>query len=329
MAPSRLRSNEPCWCGSAKKLKRCHGAHPRRTAVGKGAVSPRRVVPETIVAPPYVATRSRSPKVGFQVFTDPADLAALRRSGAVAAEVLLEVGAAVAPGVTTEELDRVAHDAYLGRGAYPSDLGYGTYEKSVCTSVNEVVCHGIPDDRPLAEGDVVNVDVTGYLEGFHGDTSATFLVGEVDEPTRALVETTRRATLAGIAAARPGAPVRAIGEAVTAMAFEHGYGVVREYGGHGTGRVFHSAPWIPHHVDPRATDPLPVGLVFTVEPMLTAGAPGIAQWDDGWTIVTRDGLVSAQFEHTVLLTDNGPELLTVTADGRSAVGTLTEATTVA
>ncbi|MBA2497231.1 MAG: type I methionyl aminopeptidase [Acidimicrobiia bacterium] len=325
MVPPRLRSNDPCWCGSGKKLKRCHGAHPRRPAVRKGEVSPRRDVPDAIVRPPYVATRTRSPREGVQVFTDPAEVVALRHSGAVAAEILLEVGAAVEVGVTTDELDRIAHEAYLSRGAYPSDLGYGTYGKSVCTSVNEVVCHGIPDSRPLADGDVVNVDVTGYVGGFHGDTSATFLVGDVDEPTRALIEATRRATLAGITATRSGVPLRAIGEAVTAVAFEHGYGVVREYGGHGTGRTFHSAPWVAHTVDPRATEPLVVGMVFTVEPMLTAGAPDIVQWDDGWTIVTRDGLVSAQFEHTVLLTEDGPELLTVTADGRTAVGTLTTA----
>ena len=184
---SRLRANEPCWCGSRSKLKRCHGDHERyrRHAVRPGAVGPMRTVDASIPRPPYVGTGRRSPPSGYQIIDGDA-LVRLRRACRVAAEVLEEAGAAVAPGVTTDELDAIAHAAYLARGAYPSTLGYGTYTKSVCTSVNEIVCHGIPDDRPLRDGDIVNIDVTAYVDGMHGDTSATFAVGgfdALDEPT--------------------------------------------------------------------------------------------------------------------------------------------------
>ena len=234
----------------------------------------------------------------------------------VAAEVLVEAGAAVTPGITTDEIDAIAHAAYIARGAYPSTLGYGTYTKSVCTSVNEIVCHGIPDDRPLGEGDIVNIDVTAYIDGMHGDTSATFAVGgfdALDEPTRALVDTTREATLAGIAAVAPGRQLREIGRAVESLASARGYGVVRDYGGHGIGEIFHAPPHV-SHVDARA-DPLTLvpGLCFTVEPMITAGVHTHHEWDDGWTVATDDGLPCAQFEHTVIVTDDGVEVLTVTA----------------
>lgn len=250
------------------------------------------------------------------------DLERMRRAGRVAAEVLLEVGAAAAPGVTTDHLDAVAHAAYLARGAVPSTLGYGTYVKSVCTSVNDVVCHGIPDDRPLVVGDIVNIDVTAYIDGVHGDTSATFAVGGVgvlDEPTAALVETTCRATYAGIEALGPGRPVRVIGRAVESVAAARGFAVVREYGGHGIGHQFHGAPHVSHVDDRRSTYELEPGSCLTVEPMLTAGSADTEEWDDGWTVATVDGLPSAQFEHTLCVTDDGVEILTVTAAGDTAV----------
>jgi methionyl aminopeptidase len=183
-------------------------------------IGPIRAVDASITRPPYVGTGRRSPPSSRQIIAGDA-LVRLRNACRVAAEVLVEAGAAVAPGVTTDELDAIAHAAYVARGAYPSTLGYGTYTKSVCTSVNEIVCHGIPDDRPLRDGDIVNIDVTAYIDGMHGDTSATFAVGgfdALDEPTRALVETTREATLAGIAAVAPGRPLRDIGRAVAASA---------------------------------------------------------------------------------------------------------------
>jgi methionyl aminopeptidase len=316
---NRLRSNDACWCGSKKKLKRCHGDFSRahRAPVRAGAVGPLRPVPSDIKAPDYVTTGNPGPPVIQQLSGEKLDR--LRLASRLAAEVLLEVGAAVAPGVTTDQLDEVAHAAYLARGAYPSTLSYRGYSKSLCTSVNEVICHGIPDDRPLADGDIVNLDITAYIEGMHGDTSATFLVGSVDPTVRALVETTREATYAGIAAVRPGAPVRVIGEAITALAHARGFGVVKEYGGHGIGEVFHAAPHIPHHVERGASAILLPGMCFTVEPMLTAGSAGLHLWDDGWTVVTDDGLPSAQFEHTVVVTETGVEILTRTGDGTTAV----------
>jgi methionyl aminopeptidase len=314
---SRLRANDPCWCGSRAKLKRCHGDHERhrRNAVRPGVIGPIRAVDASITRPPYVGTGRRSPPSSRQIIAGDA-LVRLRNACRVAADVLVEAGAAVAPGVTTDELDAIAHAAYVARGAYPSTLGYGTYTKSVCTSVNEIVCHGIPDDRPLRNGDIVNIDVTAYIDGMHGDTSATFVVGgfdALDEPTRALVETTREATFAGIAAVAPGRPLRDIGKAVESLASERGFGVVRDYGGHGIGEVFHGPPHV-SHVD-APTDPMTLvpGLCFTVEPMITAGVRTHHEWDDGWTVATDDGLPCAQFEHTVIVTDTGVEVLTVTA----------------
>jgi methionyl aminopeptidase len=319
---NRLRANDGCWCGSHSKLKRCHGDHERvrRPPLEPGDVGPIRAVPAGIARPPYVGDRVRGPRVK-QVF-DAAGLERMRVAGRVAAEVLLATGRAVRPGATTDELDRVAHEAYLALGAYPSTLGYGTYTKSICTSVNEVVCHGIPDDRPLEHGDIVNVDVTAYVDGVHGDTSATFAVGgseELDEPTAALVRTTCEATMRGIAAVAPGRQLRQIGRVIESYAGARGFGVVRDYGGHGIGEVFHAEPHI-HHVEVSddVTRFVP-GMCFTVEPMLTAGTHRHEDWDDGWTVVTQDRLPSAQFEHTVAVTDDGVEVLTVTGCGDSAV----------
>ncbi len=311
----RLRNGDNCWCGSGHKLKRCHGDHRsvKRTPVAAGVVAPRLLVPRDIVAPSYVV-EGRIPSAGLQIFTDPAEVAAMRAACRVAAEVLAETAAAVAPGVTTDELDRIAHEGYLRRGAYPSTLGYGSYMKSICTSVNEVICHGIPDSRPLQLGDIVNIDVTAYLGGFHGDCSATFAVGgdaALDEPTRALVRTTEEALHRGIAEVAPGRTVRVIGAAIETFAHRRGYGVVADYGGHGIGRVFHAPPHIHHTDDPSSTTTMVPGMVFTIEPMLTAGAPNHRVWADDWTVVTTDRLPSAQFEHTVMVTDDGVEILTV------------------
>ena len=244
----------------------------------------------------------------------------------IGAEVLLRTGAAVAPGVTTDALDAVAHDAYIELGAYPSTLCYGgsrLYTKSICTSVNGVICHGIPDSRPLEEGDIVNVDVTAYAHGMHGDTSATFLVGDVSEPVRALVETTREATLMGIAAVRPGERLRLIAETIEPFARSRGYGVVREYGGHGIGETFHAAPHINHCVERNDTAIAQPGMTFTIEPMLTTGNPAYTVADDLWTEHVDDAMPSAQFEHTVLVTEAGAEILTVTERGETAVGEVT------
>jgi methionyl aminopeptidase len=253
----------------------------------------------------------------FQI-QDDESLPRLRRACRVAAEVLVEAGAAVAPGVTTDQIDAIAHQAYLERGAYPSDLHYKGFTKSVCTSVNGVICHGIPDDRPLEEGDIVNIDVTAFIDGMHGDTSATFVVGDIDEPTLALVETTREATLRGIAAVRPGEPLRRIGEAIEPFARSRGFTVVREYGGHGIGATFHAAPHIHHHIERDDDHLFQVGMSFTIEPLLLTGSTSFTQADDGWTEHIDDDMPSAQFEHTLIVTETGAEILTVTTDDTRA-----------
>lgn len=234
----------------------------------------------------------------------------MRRASRAAAEVLEEIGRLVAPGVTTDAIDRAAHAAYIARGGYPSPLNYHGFPKSICASVNEVVCHGIPDDRPLAEGDIVNLDVTIFLDGMHGDTSATYPVGAVDAASLRLIEVTRECLALGVAAVKPGAPFRDIGRAIEPHARKHGYGIVRRYGGHGIGASFHNDLHVPHHDDPRATRRMEPGMVFTIEPMLTVGAWAVHEWGDGWTVVTADGQRSAQFEHTVLVTEAGAEVLT-------------------
>jgi methionyl aminopeptidase len=309
----RRRGNDVCWCGRPAKYKRCHGdraALADRRPVGLGAAASSGVVPEAIPRPPYLASGGVPAPAGPQIVTG-ADLDRLRHAGRVAAVVLAEAGAAVAAGVTTAELDAIAHDAYVREGAYPSTLGYRGYRHSVCTSVNEVACHGIPDSRPMLDGDIVNIDVTAYVDGYHGDTSATYVVGAAPALLLDLVTTTEASLRAGIDAVRPGRPVRDIGRATQAVAAARGYGVVDLYGGHGIGTAFHAAPHI-HHVDePRATTVMVPGMAFTIEPMLTIGTIDLVPWADGWTEVTADGLPSAQFEHTVVVTDTGAELVTV------------------
>jgi methionyl aminopeptidase len=301
-----LKANDPCWCRSGRKYKRCHKDEPR---LRPGRVGPPRAVPADIAAPHYAATGGGSRR-GEPMVKPPEVLAAMRRTGKLAAAILAETGAAVAPGVTTDELDRIAHEAHLRVGAYPSPLNYRGFPKSICTSVNEVICHGIPDDRPLAEGDIVNLDVTTYAEGVHGDTNATFCVGRVDEGSRRLVQVTRECLERGIAAVGPGRPLSDIGRAIEEHATRHGFSVVRTFVGHGIGREFHAEPSVPHYFDPAADLRLEPGMTFTIEPMIAMGDPRERIWPDGWTAVTVDGLRCAQFEHTVAVTDDGVEVLT-------------------
>jgi methionyl aminopeptidase len=236
----------------------------------------------------------------------------MRVAGRAAAEILQTVGAAVAPGVTTDELDALCHDECIKRGGYPSPLNYGAFPKSLCTSVNEVICHGIPDDRALIDGDIVNLDVTIYLDGVHGDTNATFPVGQIDDASADLVRVTHECLERGIAAVQPGRQVRQIGRAIQAHAEAHGYGVVRAFVGHGIAEQFHTDLQIPHYDDPRATTVIEPGMTFTIEPMITMGAWQHEIWDDNWTAVTVDRKRTAQFEHTLLVTDDGAEILTST-----------------
>jgi methionyl aminopeptidase len=300
-----LRGNDDCWCGSGKKYKRCH----RMQLLRAGAVGPRRDVPEHIARPDYVATGEPVRATESMVKT-PDVIARMRTACRIARDVLADTGAAVAPGVTTDELDRVAHEAHVARDVYPSPLGYRGFPKSVCTSVNEVICHGIPDDRPLADGDIVNVDVTVFVDGVHGDTNATFLVGRVDPRSKRLVQVTRECLDHAIGAVRPGAPVSDIGRAIEQHAHANGFFVVRTFVGHGIGEVFHGPPQVPHYYEPAARTTLEPGMTFTIEPMITMGSIDAVIWDDGWTAVTADGSRTAQFEHTVLVTDTGVDVLT-------------------
>ena len=282
-----------------------------RARVRAGRVSPERPVPPHIPRPPYV----HGPGALVPSFP-PGELAdRMRRAGHAAREVLLEIAPAVRPGVTTDELDRICHDACIARGGYPSPLLYKGYPKSLCTSVNEVICHGIPDDRELLEGDIVNCDVTIYLDGVHGDHSETFCVGECDPEAARLVRVTRECLWHGIAAALPGGRVYDIGRAIQSHAEDEGFGVVRMFVGHGVGREFHTAPSVPHYFDPHADQVLEPGLTFTIEPMITAGAYEVGRiWPDGWTAVTADGSLTAQFEHSLLVTPSGIEVLTLLPD---------------
>lgn len=282
--------------------------------VRPGMQSPRRRVPAEIARPPYALTGDPGPSV-LPLVRTPEEIESMRKAGAVAAEVLLHVGKHVEVGITTDKLDQIAHDETVRLGAYPSPLNYRGYPKSVCTSVNEVICHGIPDSRQLRDGDIVNIDVTVFYEGVHGDTSVTFLVGEVDDFSRHLVRETRTAMYKGIETVKNGSKVNDIGRAIEQHAHANDLSVVREFIGHGVGPEFHSALAIPHYYDRRATTEIVTGMSFTIEPMLNLGGTGMYMWDDDWTAVTADGRRTAQFEHTLVCTDDGYEIMTQTSAG--------------
>lgn len=268
-------------------------------------------MPRSIARPEYVGRPAPAPFTGSEV-KSAETVERIRTASRIAAQALAEVGRHVAPGVTTDELDRVGHEFLVARGAYPSTLGYRGFPKSLCTSVNEVVCHGIPDSTELADGDIVNVDVTAFTGGVHGDNNATFLVGEVDEDSRLLVERTRTALERAVRAVRPGREVNVIGRVIERYAARFGYGVVREYTGHGVGEAFHSGLVVPHYDSaPDHATVIEPGMVFTIEPMLTLGSAAWETWDDGWTVVTADRSRTAQFEHTLVVTDDGAEVLTL------------------
>ena len=307
-APAVLpKANEPCWCGSGRKYKRCHKRTEGR--VLPGVVTPMRSVPDHIPHPPYAETGEYQPWDEGRI-KSPDIIERMRHSGAVAAEVLRLAGQQVAPGVTTEELDVCIHDLFVERDTYPSTINYHGYPKASCTSVNEVICHGIPDSRQLRDGDIVNIDVTGWVGGVHGDTNATFLVGDVDPESRQLVTVTEECMWHGIEAVRPGRPLSDIGRAIEDHARKYRYGVVRAFVGHGIGEQFHTDIQVLHYYDSRASVTMRPGMTFTIEPMITLGTINYRLWDDDWTAVTADGKRTAQFEHTVLVTDDGVDVLT-------------------
>ncbi|MFD6164436.1 type I methionyl aminopeptidase [Oerskovia sp. NPDC060287] len=276
-----------------------------------GSVSPLRVVPRSIARPEYVGQPGPQPFTGDDV-VDPETLDRIRVASRIAAQALAEVGMHVAPGVSTDELDRIGHEFLLDHGAYPSTLGYRGFPKSLCTSLNEVVCHGIPDSTVMVEGDIVNVDITAFIGGVHGDNNATFAVGEISEEAALLVQRTRESLDRAIKAVRPGREVNVLGRVIEKYAHRFGYGVVREYTGHGVGESFHSGLVIPHYdAAPDHDTVMEPGMVFTIEPMLTLGSPEWRTWDDGWTVVTADRSLTAQFEHTLVVTEDGAEILTL------------------
>jgi methionyl aminopeptidase len=279
------------------------------TLLQPGRISPMRQVPANITTPEYVGRKR--PRLGEPDIKDAETIERMRVAGKIAAQALAEVGRHVAPGVTTDELDRVGHDFLVSHGAYPSTLGYRGYPKSLCTSLNEVICHGIPDDTVMNEGDIVNVDITAFIGGVHGDTNATFPVGEVDEESRLLIERTREAMMRGIRAVAPGRPLNAVGRVIESYARRFGYGVVRDFTGHGIGTTFHSGLIVPHFDDPDVKVIMEPGMTFTIEPMLTLGAITYDIWPDGWTAVTKDRKRTAQFEHTLVVTTDGYEILTL------------------
>ncbi|MCT1451385.1 type I methionyl aminopeptidase [Corynebacterium sp. p3-SID1145] len=276
-----------------------------------GKPTPIRTVPESIERPEYAWKDEVQENVGEPLVQTPETIEKMREASRIAANALEAAGAAVAPGVTTDEIDRIAHEYMLDHGAYPSTLGYRGYTKSCCVSLNEIVCHGIPDTTVIKDGDICNIDVTAYKDGVHGDTNATFLAGDVAEENRLLVERTREATMRGIRAAKPGRQINVIGRVIESYAKRFGYNVVTDFTGHGVGTTFHNGLVVLHYDSEAYTDVLEPGMTLTVEPMINIGGLEYDIWDDGWTVQNRDGEYTAQFEHTIVITEDGNEILTI------------------
>ncbi len=276
-----------------------------------GVVSKALAVPSNIVKPEYVGRKAPTEWTGGHVKT--ADqIEKIRTAGKLAAQALELAGSNIKVGISTNELDVIVHDFLISNGAYPSTLGYRGFPKSCCTSVNEIICHGIPDDLEIQDGDIVNIDVTAYLDGFHGDSNQTFKVGNVSEEVSLLVDRTKESLERAIASVMPGRPINVIGRTIESYAKRFGYGVVRDFTGHGIGEAFHSGLVIPHYdAAPLYSNTMEVGMVFTIEPMLTLGTHEWDMWPDGWTVATKDKSITAQFEHTLVVTESGAQILTL------------------
>ncbi|QNK80101.1 type I methionyl aminopeptidase [Nakamurella sp. PAMC28650] len=281
-----------------------------RTIIKPGTPTPARSVPASVIRPEYVGKPAPAKSTESWVQTDET-IEKMRLASRLAARAMGEAGRAVVPGVTTDTLDKIVHEYLCDHGAYPSTLGYRGFPKSCCTSLNEVICHGIPDTTVIQDGDIVNIDVTAYIDGVHGDTNATYLSGNVSEENRLLVERTQECLRRAIKAVAPGRQLNVIGRVIESYAKRFGYGVVRDYTGHGIGRTFHSGLVILHYDEPSVTTVLEKGMTFTIEPMITVGGIGWEQWDDNWTVTTKDKSWTAQFEHTLVVTETGAEVLTV------------------
>jgi methionyl aminopeptidase len=276
-----------------------------------GRISAARAVPSSIPRPEYVGRPGPRDYDGTNIY-DPEQVELIRESGRIAAGAVEAVAKAIRPGVSTDELDAIGHAYLIERDAYPSTLGYRGYPKSVCTSINEVICHGIPDDTVLLDGDIINIDITAYKNGVHGDLSKTFVVGTASPEATDLVERTREAMNRGIKAVAPGRAFNVIGRAIESYAKRFNYGVVRDFTGHGVGAAFHTGLVVPHYdAAPKYSELIEVGMVFTIEPMLTLGTFQWDMWPDGWTVTTRDKSLTAQFEHTLVVTERGADILTL------------------
>ncbi|MFC2727376.1 type I methionyl aminopeptidase [Corynebacterium matruchotii] len=273
--------------------------------------TPIRTVPDNIPRPEYAWRDEVQENCGEPWVQTPETIEAMREASKIAANALYEAGKAVVPGVTTDELDRIAHEYMLDHGAYPSTLGYLGFPKSCCVSLNEIVCHGIPDTTVIEDGDIVNIDVTAFKNGVHGDTNATFLAGNVSEEHRLLVERTKAAMMRGIKAAKPGREINVIGRVIESYAKRFGYTVVRDFTGHGVGPTFHNGLVVLHYDSDTYTNLLQPGMTLTIEPMINLGGLDYRIWDNGWTVQNTDYRFSAQFEHTIVITDDGNEILTV------------------
>lgn len=279
-----------------------------------GRIGALRAVPTSVSRPEYVGRKAPTAYAGNDIYTDE-QVQRIRTSSVIAAQAISKVGENIVPGVTTDELDRIAHEFLIEHEAYPSTLGYRGYPKSLCSSLNEVICHGIPDDTVLESGDIINIDITAFHNGMHGDTNRTFLVGEASHEARNLVERTEEALRRGIKAVAPGREVNVIGRAIESYAKRFGYGVVRDFTGHGVGEAFHSGLIIPHYDSaPEHSTIMQPGMVFTIEPMLTIGDIAWDLWADDWTVTTKDKSLTAQFEHTLVVTDVGAEVLTLPSE---------------
>jgi methionyl aminopeptidase len=281
-----------------------------RAPLTPGTPTPIRQVPDSIARPEYVGKPRPTLQGGSWVQT-PETIEKMRVAARLAARAMAEGAKAIEAGVTTDAIDQVVHEYLCDHGAYPSTLGYRGFPKSCCTSLNEVICHGIPDTTVIRDGDIVNIDVTAYIDGVHGDTCATYPVGDIAEENWLLIERTAEALRRGIKAVAPGREINVIGRVIESYVKRFGYGLVRDYTGHGIGHDFHSGLVILHFDEPTATTVMEPGMTFTIEPMVTLGGIEWDQWDDGWTVTTRDKSWTAQFEHTLVVTDDGAEVLTI------------------
>lgn len=290
------------------------GGMSNRAKLQPGKPTPVRTVPEHIERPEYVWKDSVQENMGEPFVQTPEIIEAMREASRIAAGALREAGAAVRPGVTTDSIDKVAHEYMLDHGAYPSTLGYLGFTKSSCVSLNEIICHGIPDSTVIQDGDIVNIDVTAYKNGVHGDTNATFLAGNVSEEHRLLVERTHEAMMRGIKAAKPGREINVIGRVIESYAKRFGYNVVRDFTGHGVGPTFHNGLVVLHYDSTAYRNILEPGMTLTIEPMINLGSLDYEIWDDDWTVQNVDGRFTAQFEHTIVITEDGNEILTLLDD---------------